>query len=258
MKAKVFCNKCEWYKVRNGYSYSLRTNVYTDNVDIDCCIHPVLDDVYHLSAIGLHVYYIEKCEIRNKNLDCKHFQKRRGIIRIFIDFFRKKTRIDVYNQHNKIKKPDTVCQSIKYINTNGVLAVIGDYGHWMFCREFHPSTEGNVSDGYWIEKCEMEGLEYDTEGTQKELQSGINGGLEEYGYKEEKLEAMIEYYKECLRFSDTEWEYVAYAHGNMPGFIDHEQVPHVKKTKPWLRCVFDGFDEICRRLKANEPIKLES
>jgi hypothetical protein len=33
-----------------------------------------------------------------------------------------------------------------FINTNGIMAVTGDYGNWMFCREFHPSPDGGVSD----------------------------------------------------------------------------------------------------------------
>jgi hypothetical protein len=149
-----------------------------------------------------------------------------------------------------LKKPDTLCKAIKFINIEGALVVMGDYGHWMFCREFWPSEEGSVSDGYWLEKCDMEGQEYDSDVTAAELQAGIDGGLAEYGYEGERLEEAIKFYKDCLGYSDTEWEYTAYAHGsNKPGFIDHEDVPLCKRTKQWLRIVFDGFDEICRRMK---------
>jgi hypothetical protein len=149
-----------------------------------------------------------------------------------------------------LKKPDTICGNIKFVNIEGALIVLGDYGHWMFCRQFHPTEDGYVSDGYWLEKCDMEGQEFDPEETQKEIEAGINGGLAEIGYEGNELKQAIEYYKSCLNYLDTEWEYVAFAHGsNKPSFIDHSDVPFVKKTKQWLRIVFDGFDEICRRIK---------
>ena len=44
-----------------------------------------------------------------------------------------------------LRKPGTDMDNIKYINTNGVMVVTGDYGNWMFCREFHPSADGLVN-----------------------------------------------------------------------------------------------------------------
>jgi hypothetical protein len=70
---------------------------------------------------------------------------------------------------HQLKKPDTVCQSIKFINAFGILIVLGDFGHWMFNRGFLPGAKEYVSDIYWIEKCEMEGREYDAEATTNEL-----------------------------------------------------------------------------------------
>lgn len=160
----------------------------------------------------------------------------------------------------ELKKPDTLMGRIRFTNIEGAMIVTGDYGHWMFCREFHPSVDGGgVSDYYWLEKLEMystqKGREYDSEATLKELEDGINGGLEEYGYEGDDLEVMKEYYENCKMYSDTEWEYIAYAHGDdKPSFIDHDQVPFVQRTKQWLMIVYDGFDEICRRIKDNEVI----
>ena len=161
---------------------------------------------------------------------------------------------------HELKKPDTLCGRIRFVNIKGAMMVLGDYGHWMFCREFHPSGDGHVDDHYWIEKLEMystqKGKEYDSEATLGKLYDGINGGdLEEYGYVGDELDIMKEYYECCMRFSDNEWEYVAFAHGdNKPHFIDHDQVPFVQRTKQWLLIVFDGFDEVCRRIKDNEVI----
>ena len=156
----------------------------------------------------------------------------------------------------ELKKPNTLQGRIRFVNIEGAMVVLGDYGHWIFSRQFHPSDEGHVDDYYWLEKLEsystQKGREYDSE----ELENGIDGGLEEYGYTGDDLETMKDFYESCKTFSDTEWEYVAFAHGDdKPNFIEHDQVPFAQRTKQWLLIVFDGFDEICRRMKNNEPIK---
>jgi len=161
---------------------------------------------------------------------------------------------------HELKKPDTFQGRIRFVNIEGACVVLGDYGHWIFCREFHPSPDGYVSDYYWLEKLEMystqKGREYDPEATQKALQDGIDGDLEKYGYAGDDLEQAKEFYKNCLDFLYTEEEYIAFAHGDdMPDFIDHSDVPFEQKIKQWLLMVFDAFEEICRRLKNNEEIK---
>ena len=145
----------------------------------------------------------------------------------------------------------------KFINTNGIMVVTGDYGNWMFCREFHPSAEGMVSDYYWCEKIKIastqQPFEFDDEATIKEIQDMLNGGLEEDGYEGDDLEIMVDYCNELLdKVYDGELHYEAFAYGEMPYCIDTESVPNVKKIKHWLLCVFDAFEEICRRLKEEE------
>lgn len=144
--------------------------------------------------------------------------------------------------------------SIKFINTNDIMAVTGDYGNWIFCREFHPSADGGVSGGYWLEKLSIastqEGREFDSEATREEIQEGLDGGLAEYGYEGKELEEAKEYYESLLEYvEESQWYYEAYAYQNMPSFFDSEDVPNAKKTKVWLQIIFDGFDEICRRMK---------
>lgn len=156
-----------------------------------------------------------------------------------------------------IKKPGTICDSIKYINTNGILAVTGDYGNWIFCREFHPDPKGGVSDGYWKEKLciasTQEPSEFDPEATKKELKHQLSRGLKEYGYTGDMLKRMQEYCRECLRHVDCDhWEYKKVAYDECPS--DYEAVVYIKKTKYWLLAVYDGFDEICRRMKENELV----
>ncbi|RYZ48300.1 MAG: hypothetical protein EOP49_18980 [Sphingobacteriales bacterium] len=156
-----------------------------------------------------------------------------------------------------LKKPDTVCDAIKYINTNGIMAVTGDYGNWIFCREFHPDAKTNVSDGYWFEKLRVAssqvGDEFDSERTKEEIEKGINGGLVEYGFKGDKLEKALEYFQGCLdHVQYSEFEYTAYAFQEMPGFFDSEMVPFCKRYQYWLLAVYDGFDEMCNRLRESE------
>ena len=55
-----------------------------------------------------------------------------------------------YTLIHTIKKPDTVWDMVTFINTNNIMVVTGDNSNWMFCREFHPSPAGRVSEGYWI------------------------------------------------------------------------------------------------------------
>lgn len=152
-----------------------------------------------------------------------------------------------------LKKPNTYTDSIKFINAGGVLAVTGDYGNWIFCREFHPDPKGGVSDGYWEEKLQIASTqnphEFDKERTRIEIEVMLNGGIKDYGWKGDKAEEMKEYFEECLDRIDDELDYKQYAYNNYPSFCDHEIVIFCKKTKYWLNAVFDGFDEICRRMK---------
>jgi len=159
---------------------------------------------------------------------------------------------------HRLKHPEySHMNSVKFINTNDIMAVTGDYGNWIFCREFHPSAGGGVSDGYWLEKLSIassqDGREFDSERTREEIQRGIDGELEEYGYSGENLEEAKEYYEYLLSYVDESQRYYeSKAYMEMPSFFDSESIPYVKKTKIWLQIVFDAFDEICERMKKEE------
>jgi hypothetical protein len=56
--------------------------------------------------------------------------------------------------HN-LAVPGTRIHSVVFINTQGILAITGDYGNWIFCREFHPGPKEYVSDHYWIQKLKI-------------------------------------------------------------------------------------------------------
>ena len=165
--------------------------------------------------------------------------------------------ITVTKQENLLvhdfKIPNTYKNSVKFINTNGILAVTGDFGNWIFCREFHPSEKGSVSDHYWLEKLHIGssqvGTVFDSKSTKEEIELGLEYQIEEYGYYGDELEKMKEYYSDLLDYVDySEWEYTAYAYNNKPSFLDTESVPFVKDTKTWLKIIFDCFDEMCNRI----------
>jgi len=148
---------------------------------------------------------------------------------------------------------------IKFVNDSEGLAVYGDFGNWIFNRQFHPSPDGYVADSYWYEKLRIASSQdharYDSEATAKELQELIDGGLEEWGYEGETLEKAIEWCKELLYHVDDELEYTYQAYrGSNPTEMDYESIPFCKESSMQLKIIFDAFDEICTRLKAIETV----
>jgi hypothetical protein len=153
----------------------------------------------------------------------------------------------------ELKVPGTSWYKVTFINSCGVLTVTGDYGRWSFCREFHPSAEGGVSDGYWCEKLRMDSTQtsskYDAEATKKELRKWIRTELKDYGLQGEDLKQTKEFFQELIDIADDELEYTYKAYRDCPIDIDYEYIPFVKEIHPQLKIVFDAFDEICRRMK---------
>jgi len=171
------------------------------------------------------------------------------------------TKTDLITIH-ELKDPKyDYMYSLKFINTNGVMVVTGDFGNWMFCREFLPSEKTGVSDMYWVEKLQLyssqKALGYSSEETAKQLEYEIKQGLEEYGYDGDRLKKAKEFYKELLENVDDEIEYTykAYRNYDCPSFLDMEEIPFVKSIRHQLKIVFDAFDELCRRCKTEKTIE---
>lgn len=162
------------------------------------------------------------------------------------------TKIFIYD----LKKSNTVAHRVKFINTNGICIVIGDFGRWSFCREFHPSEDGYVSDSYWIEKLHImssqKGKSFDVEETLDILENGIDGELEDNGYEDDELNEMKIWYEDLLSYVYDESEYKHRAYSTMPSFIDFDDVPYVTKIDHWLLIIFDAFEEICDRLNKKQ------
>lgn len=154
-----------------------------------------------------------------------------------------------------LKQPDSSIDNIKYINILGNnLVVTGDYSNWIFCREFHPTAEGYVSDMYWKEKLKnsscQEPADYDSERTIEAIKEILNNP------ERDLSEGEIDWLNDLLRLADDEINYLCRAFRNNNINWDAEQIPYVKTVKFHFLAILDGFDEICRRLKEGEKITL--
>ncbi|SED11956.1 hypothetical protein SAMN04489761_4332 [Tenacibaculum sp. MAR_2009_124] len=157
---------------------------------------------------------------------------------------------------DEFKQSGTINGYIRFVNDTCGLSVFGDFGNWIFCRQFHPSAESYVCDHYWCEKLTIgssqEISKYDSDATEKELKEMIESGLEEYGYQDDILKEGKDWFKKLLSYTDDELEYTYEAfRGSNPTSIDYENIPYVKDTKVRLKIIFDAFDEMCRRMKQN-------
>jgi len=176
---------------------------------------------------------------------------------------RKRTKID-FSKHelnitnndvviiHDLKQKDSIEYRVVFINSNDICAVTGDFGNWIFCREFHPSNNGYVSDSYWIEKLKISSTQepyvWNEELVRKEIVD-ILKDKENMGYDE------IDFWKELMLDShDGEYAYSAKCMYH-PLSIDAEKIPEARQEiNPYLLAIFDAFEEVCRRMK-EEQIK---
>jgi hypothetical protein len=152
-----------------------------------------------------------------------------------------------------IKLPDSnYTNRIRFINSCGTLTINGDFGNWVFCREFHPSPDGYVSDGYWAEKLQIgsvqESAKYDSERTEKEIKHWIRKGLKDYGFEGKELKTKKEQFKELLEHTEDELSYTHFAFRESE-INDYELIPYCKTGYRWLEVIFDAFEELCKREK---------
>lgn len=174
--------------------------------------------------------------------------------RTTIDFSKHEFTMEINDQMSvyELKKPGTNVDRVTMINVRGLLVVTGDFGNWIFCREFHPKKGEFVSDSYWCEKAEINSMQkvYDFDGDQttKELQDMINGKLEEIGFDDEELQAAKDYFEGLIPFADDEFQYITRAYNDLPGFMDIDYVVHAKMINCRLQIIFDAFDEMCNRV----------
>lgn len=147
--------------------------------------------------------------------------------------------------------PNSSIDSIKYINTNGIMAVTGDYSNWIFCREFHPGPDQYATDSYWKQKLKnsscQEPAKYDGERTHMAIQELLSEDDDLSAEDKEDL-------KELMKYTDDEFEYTyqAFRESGLSKRWDLENIPFVKTVDYHFLAILDGFDEICRRLKEGQ------
>jgi len=156
---------------------------------------------------------------------------------------------------HELKKPGTNTGRVKFINGHGVLLVVGDYYRWSFCREFHPSATGSVSDSYWVEKLRIGNLmnpyEFSMDLVKEEFEELKEDYIRnEHGwYEEDAVKEVCEFVDRCIQMCEDEHEYIDYVRRNIPEALDWEDIPTGKRVPIQLNIIFDAFEEICKRIK---------
>lgn len=158
----------------------------------------------------------------------------------------------IRNEHvliHRFKQPNTNCGSLIFINSCGVCSVTGDYGNWIFNREFHPgASEYGVSDDYWGEKLRIASVQddkqFDDQATLKALKETLHNYKQENEF--EINNEIVEYYEECIeKCEGDEIGYTHFVYSELPSCLDYDDVILVKDYKHQLKIVFDAFDAMC-------------
>ncbi len=162
-----------------------------------------------------------------------------------------KTNLFIY----QLKIPDTSHGMVKFVNFDGVCTVMGDYGNWVFNREFHPKAKSYQAFHYFKEKLEIASCQkvgvYDSEETCNDLLKELARYCEEYKIDPENTEdEYVEYLKSCIEVSEDELDYTYTAYRTYPSNMDSESVIFRKKPLVWFSIIYEAFHEMCGRLDA--------
>lgn len=152
---------------------------------------------------------------------------------------------------HKFKRPDTTANSVVFINTCGVMTVTGDFGNWVFSREFHPSpSQEKISNSYWDEKLQNNSIqtasEFDGEATRRAIVEFKEDNI--CNYSELELEAIEDWIEKLEDSIEDEIEYTFIAYREKPNCIDYENIPFTNKRRFSLEAIYDSFEAICQRL----------
>lgn len=153
---------------------------------------------------------------------------------------------------HKFKRPNTSACMLVFINTCGVMTVTGDFGNWVFSREFHPSAgQTKVNDIYYDEKLQLNSVQTSKEFDSDEVMKGIAEFKEEYKelFHEEDYEAIEDWIEHLEESLEDEITYSFAAYREKPSCIDYESVPFFKKRRFALDAIYDGFEAICKVLR---------
>lgn len=144
---------------------------------------------------------------------------------------------------------------VKFTVGGGHTLVTGDYGTYVFEREFHPHPKGSVSEDYWIGKIpsNMNSMEYSSKVTM-ELISDLSKNISEYGYDEDKMGKIVSALLEATNYVENEHDY--YHHilydSDLYSLLDAEDVPWGKDYNHRMDYIFDAFEKMCSILESRE------
>lgn len=164
-----------------------------------------------------------------------------------------------------LQKGNSNAHYILFINDTRGLTVRGDYGNWVFCRNFIPSADTeSISGGYWMEKLTIGSTQkfefLDFECIEQDFKDRFEGWMFENDYNTSQLEEIEEWKNEMLEALEgkdrIDYLYKAYRTPNPIGW-SCEDFPHDHKKIPVrLNILFDGFEEICRQMKVKKKAKV--
>lgn len=150
----------------------------------------------------------------------------------------------------ELKKPDTIIHNVVFIVGLGITTVKGDFGNWVFSREFHPVKDDYISRSYADEKLMILSIQnphvFDSDTVLKEIDSLVEDWSHKFDREpnDEDLDWI-----ESLRdnaYDEVEYNYVAYR--EKISDIDYEDIPTGEKRHNWLEVVYDAFNEMCNRI----------
>lgn len=165
-----------------------------------------------------------------------------------------------------LKIPGTQTYRVTFINSNGILAVTGDFGNWIFCREFDFKLQRPLNPGYAAEKLQINSCQntkvYDSDATVKALHEAIINRVNEVLHDEdnswvaqaledeshdfeEDNDKFIRYYANCLNATDDEFFYNA-ASRDFPYGLDDIIIRY--EYPPYFLIIVDAMNEITKRL----------
>ena len=159
-------------------------------------------------------------------------------------------REDKYTKIYELKLPDTITHRVVFINSMNRLTVTGDFGNWVFCRQFLPNAKGSSCHEYWAEKARINSVQdpyiFDINALNEEIEYQMNAlrGDEDF-IDDDDYEEEMNFWKGMLDIDD-EYELISYIYSNEVG-VEAECLPTGKKLHPWFEVILDAFDEMCKR-----------
>lgn len=148
--------------------------------------------------------------------------------------------------------PETVIYKVVWIVGNGITAVTGDFGNWIFGAEFYPNIkQANVSymNGYLRHNSTQEISVWDDDEILESIEDFVNNFESSYGREMDEDE--LDWIESLKNSSHDEIDYMFTAYRETPNNIETEDVPFSKKLNPYLNSIYDAFNQMCLLVNKN-------